>query len=69
MAIVEIMPINPPMTSNQALVENPVGRRQLRQMPPAGGWVLVFWTWTAVDRVLDAEGLSGYVAMKLTVNV
>ena len=68
MAIVEIMPINPPMTSSQADVESPLGSRQLRQMPPAGAWLLLFWTFSVVDRVLDAEGLSEYVAMKLTVN-
>ena len=69
MAIVEIMPINPPMTSNQTEVESPLGSRQLRQMPPTGGWLLPFWTCSVVDRVLDAEGLSEYVAMKLMVNV
>jgi hypothetical protein len=69
MAIDEVMPINPPMTSNQAVVESLIGRRQLRQMPPAGGWLLLFWTCTAVGREVDAEGLSVYVAVKLTVNV
>jgi hypothetical protein len=47
----------------------PLGSRQLRQNPPAGGWLAPFATCIETDWVLVAVGSLESVAMKLTTNV
>ena len=67
-AIDDITPIKPPMMNSHIVRENPLGRMQLRQNPPAGEPEL-FATCIATDWLLDAAGLVLSVAVKLTTNV
>jgi hypothetical protein len=67
-AIDDITPINPPMMKSHMVIENPFGRMQLRQNPPAGGLEL-FATCIATDLLLGAAELLGSVAVKFTINV
>ena len=57
MVIDETTPIKEPMTSNHTVIDIPLGKKQVRQDPPAGVLAL-FSARIVTDWLVDVEGLS-----------